>query len=85
MENITVDTKIKEWYTNEYPHDTNASKMNSNITFKDFRDKVWTNYDVYDLMGVECDTMRARLFKQVAFLRNVPYQHIENEWIWSDY
>lgn len=84
MGNTTVDTKIKEWYTNEYPQDTNGAKMNPEITFGEFRDKVWANVNVYELMGVECDTMRVRLFKQVAFLRNVPYQHIENEWIWSD-
>lgn len=81
----TLETKIKDWYVSEYPHEVkNGNAMHPEITFGEFSKKVWANYNVYELIGVESETMRIRLFKELAFIRNIPYQHVDNEWIFSD-
>lgn len=84
MEKVTLETKIKDWYINEYPHEINGNEMNSTITFEEFDKLIWANYDVYELMRVKDDTMRIRLFKELAYIKNVTYENIKNRWIFSD-
>jgi len=59
-------TKLKNWYTKNYPTDDLGEAINPNVSFKDLWDCLHNNQDVYKLIGVGDSVIRERLFDQLS-------------------
>jgi hypothetical protein len=59
-------TKLKNWYTKNYPTDDLGEEINPNVSFKDLWDCLHNNQDVYKLIGVGDSVIRERLFDQLS-------------------
>ena len=79
----TEKTKIKEWYTKEYPTDELGVELDESITFYDLFVVLDTYKDVYEALGV-CDSLvRERVFSELAKIMNVDYDCIFEQWLKS--
>lgn len=79
--NVTEKTKIKEWYTKEYPTDELGAEINNDITFYDLFVVLDRYKDVYEALNV-CDSIiRERVFGKLAEIMEVDYDYIYMQWL----
>ena len=79
--NVTERTKIKEWYTREYPMDELGIEIDGEITFYDLFVVLDTYNDVYEALNV-CDSIiRERVFGKLAEIMEVDYDYIYMQWL----
>lgn len=77
----TENTRIKEWYTQEYPMDELGEEINSEITFYDMFIVLDTYKDVYEALNVGDSLVRERVFGKLAEIMNVEYDYIYEQWL----
>ena len=77
----TIDGKIKEWYTKNYPTDELGEEMNDTNTFEDLSNALNKGDDVYDTMGVGDSLIRERLFEHLAKIKGEKYEFIYQKWL----
>ena len=65
----TIDVKIKDWYTKNYPKDELGERMNNTNTFED------------NVTGVGDSLIRERLFEHLAKVKGVEYKFIYEKWL----
>ena len=78
--NLTMDTSIKDYYSNTYPDDDLAYDMND-ATFEDVWNALNNGEDVYQVIGVGDSVIREQIFKALSKLQNVSYDRIYNMWL----
>ena len=77
-----METKIKEWYIQEYPTDEVGETLNEESTFKDLYEALDNYEDIYDILGGEADSIvRERCFEKLAEIMQVGYDYIYEQWI----
>ena len=77
-----METKIKEWYMQEYPTDEVGETLNEESTFKDLYEALDNYEDIYDILGGEADSIvRERCFGKLAEIMQVGYDYIYEQWI----
>ena len=77
----TIDGKIKEWYTKNYPTDDLGEEMNDTNTFEDLWNALNKGDNVYAVIGEQDSVLRERLFEHLAKLKGVKYQFIYHKWL----
>ena len=77
----TIDGKIKEWYTKNYPTDDLGEEMNDTNTFEDLWNALNKGDNVYAVIGEPDSVLRERLFEHLAKLKGVKYQFIYHKWL----
>ena len=77
-----METKIKEWYMQEYPTDEVGETLNEETTFKDLYEALDNYEDIYNILGGEADSIvRERCFEKLAEIMQVGYDYIYEQWI----
>lgn len=79
--NTTEKTKIKEWYTKEYPTDELGAELNQDITFYDLFVVLDTYKSVYEALNVWDSIVRERVFSKLSEIMNVDYDYIYEQWL----
>jgi GNAT superfamily N-acetyltransferase len=81
---VAKRTKVKKWYTKNYPQDDLGQEINGSIDF-------WTIYvflkqgiDIYSALGVSDSLVRERVFEKLSEILNVDYETIYQIWLNSD-
>lgn len=78
---IDENTKIKEWYMNEFPADSLGSELKDNVTFYNMFECMDNYNDIYELIGVEDSIVRERCFVKLAEIMGVDYDYINEQWL----
>lgn len=80
---IASNTKLKEWYVQNFPTDDLAEAINEEKTFYDLFKCLDRYGDVYsECMGSGVDSIiRERLFRKLAEIMSVDYDYIYNQWL----
>lgn len=76
-------SKIKDWYTKNYPTDDLGEELNDNITFKGLWGMMSQGYDVYEVLGVGDSIVRERVFEKLSEILGVDYDVVYNKWLQS--
>ena len=81
---VAKRTKVKKWYTKNYPQDDLGQEINDSINF-------WTIYvylkqgiNIYSALGVYDSLVRERVFQKLSEILNVDYETIYQLWLNSD-
>jgi len=73
--------KIKEFYLENYPTDSLGLELNETPTFPGLLNKLITNADIYQYIGVGDSLVRERLFTKLAEDLEVSYDYVYNLWL----
>jgi hypothetical protein len=73
--------KIKEFYLENYPTDDLGLELNETPTFPGLLNKLITNSDIYQYIGVGDSLVRERLFTKLAEDLEVSYDYVYNLWL----
>lgn len=81
VKELLNETKLKEWYTEQYPTDDMGEELDGDKTLLDVFNLMADGYDFYDIIGV-CDSIiRERVFTKLANVMKVDYQVIYYLWL----
>lgn len=78
------DTKLKDWYTNEFPNDPCGNDMDGKATFYDLYVALDVHEDVYKVIfnGNPSDSIvRERCFAGLAEIMGCEYNYIYDQWL----
>lgn len=78
---MNENTKLKEWYTTNYPDDELGAKINPDSTFQNLFDALDRYRDVYEVIGVGDSLVRERLFEGLTDVTHYDYDTIYNQWL----
>ena len=78
---MNENTKLKEWYTTNYPDDELGDEINPDSTFQNLFDALDQYRDVYEVIGVGDSLVRERLFESLADVTHYDYDTIYNQWL----
>ena len=78
---MNENTKLKEWYTTNYPSDELGAEINPDSTFQNLFDALDRYIDVYEVIGVGDSLVRERLFEGLAEITGYDYQTIYEQWM----
>lgn len=78
---MNENTKLKEWYTTNYPDDGLGAEINPDSTFQNLFDTLDQYRDVYEVIGVGDSLVRERLFESLAEITGYDYQIIYEQWM----
>ena len=78
---MNENTKLKEWYTTNYPSDELGAEINPDSTFQNLFDALDQYRDVYEVIGVGDSLVRERLFESLAEITGYDYQIIYEQWM----
>ena len=78
---MNENTKLKEWYTTNYPSDELGAGINPDSTFQNLFDALDQYRDVYEVIGVGDSLVRERLFESLAEITGYDYQIIYEQWM----
>lgn len=78
---MNENTKLKEWYTTNYPSDELGAEINPDLTFQNLFDALDQYKDVYEVIGVGDSLVRERLFESLAEITGYDYQIIYEQWM----
>lgn len=76
-----MDTKIKDWYQENFPTDELGEDLNQEATFWDLFYQLDARQCVYRLIKVNDSIVRERLFKHLAGLMDVSYDYVYEQWL----
>ena len=72
---------IRDWYIKEYPADEIGAEIDENATFRDLFYALDCYKDVYEIIGVEDSIIRERVFARLAYIMDVDYKYIYEQWL----
>ena len=72
---------VKEWYIKEYSTDDLGQEINEEITFYDIFYALDRYKDIYEILGVEDNIVRERVFQKLADIMKVEYNYIYEQWL----
>lgn len=75
------NTKIQDWYMQEYPSDTMGKDIKSEVTFYDVFYALDHHHDVYETIGVGDSMIRERVFQKLCDIMGVEYDYIYSQWL----
>lgn len=75
------NTKIREWYMDEYPTDELGEEIREGLTFYDLYEAMDNYMDVYNVLNVNDSIVRERVFSELADLMDVDYDYIYQQWL----
>lgn len=75
------NTKIREWYMDEYPTDELGEEIREGLTFYDLYEAMDNYMDVYRVLDVDDSIVRERVFSELAELMDVDYDYIYQQWL----
>ena len=78
---MNENTKLKEWYTTNYPSDELGAEINPDSTFQNLFDALDRYRDVYEVIGVGDSLVREKLFEGLAEITGYDYQTIYEQWM----
>lgn len=78
---MNENTKLKEWYTTNYPDDELGAEINPDPTFQNLFNALDQYRDVYEVIGVGDSLVRERLFEGLAMIAGYDYQTIYEQWM----
>ena len=78
---MNENTKLKEWYTTNYPDDELGAEINPDATFQNLFDALDQYRGVYEIIGVGDSLVRERLFEGLADVTHYDYDTIYNQWL----
>lgn len=78
---MNENTKLKEWYTTNYPSDELGAEINPDSTFQNLFDALDRYRDVYEVIGVGDSLVRERLFEGLTDVTHYDYDTIYNQWL----
>lgn len=78
---MNENTKLKEWYTTNYPSDELGAEINPDSTFQNLFDALDRYRDVYEVIGVGDSLVRERLFESLEEITGYDYQTIYEQWM----
>ena len=78
---MNENTKMKAWYTTNYPDDELGAEINPDSTFQNLFDALDQYRDVYEVIGVGDSLVRERLFESLAEITGYDYQTIYEQWM----
>ena len=73
-----LNTKIRDWYKQEYPTDRLVNEINPSATFKGLNKNLLYTYEY---LNIEDSLARERIFEELANILNVDYDVIYNKFI----
>lgn len=79
-----MTTKIKDFYTFNYPSDELGAELDDRITFENLLAAIEAGRDIYEVMGAGDSIIRERLFGELADKLNVDYDVIYYMWLDSN-
>lgn len=83
--NTTMDTKVRQWYTQMYPRDIAGKDLNPDVTFRDVFNALDNYQDIYELLGGYADSVvREAVFAELATLMKCDYEYIYSQWVRSN-
>lgn len=74
-------TKLKDWYMENFPTDDMGEDIAENKTFLDLFHDLDAGKDVYDEIKVDDSIVRERLFEKLSKIMKVDYDYIYNQWL----
>lgn len=78
-----MDTKLRDWYMENFPTDPCGEELNPEATFEDLFDALDNYQDVYTLFGIADSFVREGLFSGLATIMNVDYSYVYEQWLKS--
>jgi hypothetical protein len=76
--------KIKNFYVDTFPNDTEGKRINSKATFGGLLKALSNDINVYEYIGVGDSIIRERVFGKLANILNVDYDIIYDKWSLSE-
>ena len=81
---INENSKVKDWYVENFPTDELGVEIKNDITFYDIFYTLDRYKDVYETIGVDDSIVRERIFVKLAEIMQVDYNYIYNQWLLSN-
>jgi hypothetical protein len=78
--NTTIETKVKNWYNENYPTDNLGENINPLISFYDVFYTLDNYGDIYELIGESDSLIRERIFEKLCELTGHTYEEIYDQW-----
>lgn len=79
---IAKNTKLKEWYMQNFPTDNDAAAINEDKTFYDLFECLDRHGEIYsECIGMADGVIRERMFIKLAEIMNVTYDYIYSQWL----
>ena len=78
---MNENTKLKEWYTTNYPSDELGAEINPDSTFQISLMPSTGTGMLYEVIGVGDSLVRERLFEALADVTHYDYDTIYNQWL----
>lgn len=75
-----LETGLKEWYEYVYPYDVLSKSLHKDKTFGDLMDCL-DNYEELSTLGIVDSIIRERLFEQLSYVIDMPYDYIYEQWL----
>lgn len=76
-----MDTKLRDWYMENFPTDDLGNEINPDATFQDLFDTLDSYGNVYKTIGIGDSIIRERLFAGLAEIMGVNYEYIYEQWM----
>ena len=77
----TIETNLKNWYSETYPTDELGENINPFISFYDVFYALDNYGDIYDLIGESDSLIRERIFEKLCELTGHTYEEVYNQWL----
>jgi len=81
MDKYNGQTKIREWYKENYPTDELGDGINQNATFQDAFECLQVGFNFYAFLGVDDSLVRERVFEALSTLMGCSYDHVYYQWL----
>lgn len=78
---LTLETKLQDYYKDKHPTDNIFEDMNEQATFRDLLVQLIDRADVYNVIGIGDSLIRECLFEGLSKLLLVDYDFIYNLWL----
>lgn len=80
---MTLNTRIKDYYTSIYSNDPIGQTLDPDTRFLDIKNALFvTGEDIYDLLGDLADSVvRERIFDKLSKIMGVDYDTIYDAWL----
>ena len=76
-----MNTKIKDWYLEEYPQSEKGKLLKDNITFDDLYEWLDKPGNITEFLGTDYWLVRGNVFEQLAYILGCDFQEIEQQWL----
>ena len=77
----TMETKVRDWYVETYPHDDLGQEITEDLTFQGLFDALDSYQDVYKVLGVGDSLIRENCFLKLSEIIGTDYGYIYDQWL----